>query len=47
MKEGHDLINEDWSLNFSRIDLEPEEEDEEEEDEEEQPFEEHEAELSS
>ena len=47
MKEGHDLINEDWSLNFSRIDLEPEEEDEEEEDEEQQPFEEHEAELSS
>ena len=40
----------DWSLNFSRIDLEPEEEDQEEEDEEEedeeQPFEEHEAELS-
>ena len=49
MKEGHDLINEDWSLNFSRIDLQPEEEDQEEEDEEEEdegPDEEYEAELS-
>ena len=47
MKEGHDLINEDWSLNFSRIDLEPEEEDQEEEDEEEEEEdEEYEAELS-
>ena len=45
MKEGHDLINEDWSLNFSRIDLQPEEEDQEEEDEEEED-EEYEAELS-
>merc|ERR1712228_858770 len=44
MKEGHDLINEDWSLNFSRIDLHPEEEDQEEEDE--GPDEEYEAELS-
>ena len=42
MKYGDDLINESWSLNFSRVDLEPEEEDEEE-----QPFQEHEAELSS
>ena len=47
MKEGHDLINEEWSLNFSRIDLEPEEEDQEEEDEEEEEEdEEYEAELS-
>ena len=42
MKYGDELINESWSLNFSRVDLEPEEEDEEE-----QPFQEHEAELSS
>ena len=41
MKYGDDLINESWSLNFSRVDLEPEEEDLEE-----QPFQEHEAELS-
>ena len=41
MKYGDELINESWSLNFSRVDLEPEEEDEEE-----QPFQEHEAELS-
>ena len=41
MKCTDDLINESWSLNFSRIDLQPEEEDLEEE-----PFEEHIAELS-
>ena len=47
MKEGHDLISQEWSLNFSRIDLEPEEEDQEEEDEEEEEEdEEYEAELS-
>ena len=41
MKYQDELINENWSLNFSRIDLEPEEEDLEEEQ-----FQEHEAELS-
>ena len=41
MKYQDDLINENWSLNFSRIDLQPEEEDLEEEQ-----FEEHIAELS-
>ena len=41
MKHGDELINESWSLNFSRVDLEPEEEDLEE-----QQFQEHEAELS-
>ena len=41
MKYQDELINENWSLNFSRIDLEPEEEDLEEEQ-----FEEHIAELS-
>ena len=41
MKYGDDLINESWSLNFSRVDLEPEEEDLEE-----QQFQEHKAELS-
>ena len=47
MKQGHDLISQEWSINFSRIDLEPEEEDQEEEDEEEEEEdEEYEAELS-
>ena len=41
MKYQDELINENWSLNFSRIDLEPEEEDLEEEQ-----FQEHIAELS-
>ena len=46
MKYTDDFINEEWSLNFSRIDLQPEEEDLEEEGQPFEGFEEHIAELS-
>ena len=46
MKYTDDFISEEWSLNFSRIDLQPEEEDLEEEGQPSEGFEEHIAELS-
>merc|ERR1712212_1084383 len=47
MKYTDDFISEEWSLNFSRIDLQPEEEEDEQEGEPSEGFEEDIAELSS